>query len=303
MKNVRWIFLALLVSTTIFSALAVKVESQGTELQVTASSTNLRGGYNTSVSITIINNFESIYDVDVSVSFTSTATAASPTVAGISNWKLDKIDFGQNVTVKPLIFASADLAGNVYSASIAVSYKRLGYISPYTETHTIGFYVQGEVNMIAYDFTVDPDPVPAGSTVTIGASLLNKGNVAAMFTNVTLISSPILTLKPESHSYVGDVDPNSLSPFTIEATVRLDTQPGTYTVKLKVEFEDKESIIHTFERDVTVNVVEAQKQEPSGFSTSMIAILQILVPVTLAIVVIVVLIVRRRRTRSKSEDF
>jgi len=299
MNNLKWILVVLLVSATIVSALTVKAESQATKLDVTAYPTTLNAGYNTSVAVTITNNFETIYDVGVDLQ--SQTTSTSPIVVGISNWRLDKIDISQNVTVRPLVFASADLAGNVYSMDLSISYKRLGYTSSSSETHTIGFYVQGEIDMVMYDFTVDPDPVGPGSTVSVAASVLNKGNVAAMFANVTMIPNSILTLKPESHSYLGEVDSNSPSPFTLEAVVNQDTKPGNYTIKLRVDYRDKESMIHTFEKDVTIHVEEVQKQQSQN--VPVIGILATVVAISAAIVLAIVLVRRRSKKRSKSEDF
>ena len=309
MVKAKWIFLFVLAFTATFSDLTVNVEGQTTKLKVTAIPTILQAGFNTTVAINILNDFEPIYDVDVSISFPQSQTSAtSPTAIGTSSWKFSKIKFGENVTVKPLIFVPVDAAGNGYTANIQISYKRLGYISPSSEVHAIGFYAQGWISMVAYDFAVEVEPITlrnAGATLTITASLLNKGNVPAMFTNVTLIPSPILTLKPESQSYLGEVDPNSPAPFTLEATVNPDTEEGNYTVKIKVQYEDEESRIHVFEKEVNVYVTVIQEQQLPSTSERIIKTVtdtvkryMLFVIIGILVIIIAALMVRRSRRSS-----
>lgn len=317
MNLIYVIFLVLSISLV---NLTTNVAGQQTRLEIAAETTTLSAGFNTTVVITIFNEFEPIYDVDVSVSFSeSQTTTVSPVVIGASNWKFERIGMGENVTIKPLIFVAESAAGNAYPANISISYTRLGYISPSSETHTIGFYAKGQIIMIAYDFIVEVEPayegnertrdsVFAGSTITVTGSLLNKGNVPAMFTNVTIIPNPILILQPESASYLGEVDPNSPAPFTLEVKISPHTKDGNHTILIKVEYQDQESKTHSFEKELTVYVFKTQVQESQSTSEKIIGIIRqnllfVIIGIIIFIFLVALLIKRLSKRGVESEEF
>ena len=96
----KWLILAILMVTIFSSGVYEPVDGQITNLKVTANPTTLQAGFNTTVLITIINDFEPIYDMDVAISFPqSQVTTISPVVIGTSNIKFDKVDIGKNVSV------------------------------------------------------------------------------------------------------------------------------------------------------------------------------------------------------------
>jgi hypothetical protein len=295
--------LVLLAIATGLSHAMVSSVCQTSNLTVAAFPTTLRAGYNTPALVAILNDFETVYDVSVQISFSQSQTAAvSPTVIGASDWKFQKIDKGENLTVRPTIFTPKEAAGNAYTASIVIGYKRLGYVSAYSESHTIGFYAKGRIEMTVYDFTVEPEPVSAGSVLSITASLLNTGNVPAKFASVTLLPNPILTLKPGSYSYLGEVDPDDPTPFTLEASVKQGAGEGSHTLSLKVQYEDEESIVHTFEKEVTVNIAPRQEGSPKSTQQTVIDLIRGNLPYVmvggLAVVVVVVLLMKRQSSKN-----
>lgn len=310
MKLLKLFFMIFLVSIPIFVNFDYRVLGQVRNFDIEANPTTLESGFNTTVIVNIINDFEPIYDVDISMSFPqSQITLTSPVVIGISNWRFEKIKEGEDITIKPLIFVPKDAAGSGYVASVMISYKRLGYISPYSENHYVGFYAKGEVDMVAYEFTVEEEQVVAGSSLSITASLLNKGTITARFTNVTLLPHPILILKPESYSYLGDVDPNSPSPFTLEAIVKNDTQEGMYKMKILTEYEDEERRSHTFENEVDIYVViPIVETGPQSLQDKAIEIIKnnlLYIIIGLAIIIIISIIIKRRTSKSEfgTEEF
>ena|GEM_PF-1268775 len=323
LKHMNLIYAVYLVLSLSLVNLTIDVTGQQTRLEVTGAPTTLNAGFNTTVVITIFNEFEPIYDVDVSVSFTQSQTnTISPVVIGASNWKFERIGMGENVTINPLIFVTESAAGNAYPADISISYTRLGYISPSSETHTIGFYAKGQIIIIAYDFIVEIEsayesngrisdnsfPSDAGSTITVTGSLLNKGNIPAMFTNVTMIPNPILILQPESTSYLGEVDPNSPAPFTLEAKTSPQTENGNHTILIKVEYQDQEAKTYSFEKELTVYVFKIQVQESPSTSEKIIGIIRqnmlfVIIGIIIFIFLVGLLIKRLSRRGVESEEF
>ncbi|MEM2902683.1 MAG: hypothetical protein QXO32_08160 [Candidatus Bathyarchaeia archaeon] len=283
-----------------------QTSSQISHLKVEASPLKLNAGHNTSVIFLITNNFEPIYDLDVTVQFPSSQLTAPPIILGSNHWKFSKLKKGENISFPVVIYASDDTAGQGFSAIISLVYKRLGYISPYMETHIIGFYAKGFIDMVMYDLSTDPDPAIAGEILAISANILNKGNVPAMFTNVSLASNPAINLKPESYSYLGQVDPNSPAPFTVEANVNPELKPGEYVLKLLILYEDDELVPHRVERDFTITVTEAVTYTPPTTSEKIVgAVQRWTLPIAVgasALIIGVVISLKRRRSGVETES-
>ena len=308
LKSYKWIFLLSILLIPLSFGSIENAVGQTTNLEVKVHPTTLDAGYNTTVTVDVINEFEPIYDVDVSLSFSPPSTSESvrvPVVIGIGNFKFEKIEEGESIRIEPIVFASIDSSGKGYSSSVTISYKRLGYISTQSEDHVVGFYVKGQIDMIVYEFSVEPDPVVAGSEITITASLLNKGTVEAGYTNVSLTPNPISIHKLESYSYIGEVDPNSPAPFTLEAIVKEDTKEGKYPVNIRIEYEDEESKVYVINRELEIYVVESIEEEGTKSTFDLIAdfikgnLIFLLIGIIIAIVVIILLL----RRRVSEEDF
>jgi hypothetical protein len=280
------------------------VNGQITNLKVTAYPTTLQAGFNTTVLITIINDFEPIYDVDVAVSFPqSQVTTISPVVIGTSNLKFAKVDIGKNVSVSPVIFVPKEAAGTGYQANIALTYKRLGYISPYSEFHSIGFYVKGQIAMVLYELLMEPKTTAAGSTFSLTGSLLNKGNMPALYTNASLLPHPLLELQPESYNYLGEIDPDSPTPFTLEAFIIPTALEGNYTLTMLVEYEDKEARVYSIKETFPLYIIEVEEQQTLGPTERIVETIRgellFFIIIGVLILIIIGLMVRVRRSSQK----
>ncbi len=311
----------------LFSLSTVTIgNTQAADLEIEVSTTLLIPEINNNIILTLYNNFEPIYELCVSSSFpTSTQDSSFPTIIGTHSCTFDKLSEGDSVEVPITIFVPEDAAGNAYSLDIVLTYKRLGYLSSFTETYTIGFNVQEKeewIDLILYDFEVDPDPAQPGASITFSANILNKGNIPSMYTNVSLIKNDILILLPESYSYLGQIDPNSPATFDLEASVKAQTREGRYIVEILVSFEDEDTVPFTVTRQISFNVLELKEerappgplesilgpirnllfpQQPQGSPTQPPQGLPILsfIPLIILMVIIigVVMLVRRRRSR------
>jgi len=218
--------------------------AQITHLKVEASTTILKAGFNNNITLIIFNDFETVYELYASLSFPSYLQANAPTVLGASYWKFEKVAKGSKIEIPIVVFVPDSAAGNAYTANLALTYKRLGYISSYTEIHSLGFYAKGWIEIILYDLTVDPNPAYPGSTISFTANILNKGNIPAMFTNISLLKNDLLLFTSESSNYLGQLDPNSPVPFTLEAIVNHGVKEGNYTATIIVSYENGEHEAH-----------------------------------------------------------
>ncbi|MBS7658606.1 MAG: hypothetical protein QXL69_03815 [Candidatus Bathyarchaeia archaeon] len=277
--------------------------AQITYLKVEASTTLLKAGFINNVTLTIFNDFETIYELYASLSF---QTFNAPTVLGASSWKLGKLMKGNQAEIKVAIFAPDSIAGNAYTANLVLTYKRLGYISSYTEVHTLGFYVKGWIEITLYDLMVDPNPAYPGNTISFTASILNKGNIPASFTNVSLLKNDVLILTFESFNYLGEIDSASSTPFTLEAIVNPEAYEGNYTATIIVSYEDKEHNIHTINYQIPFSVIKPSETQSSTKNASkyvLTYLLQHWFPIFLLITFIVLIvsyIVFKFKSKTKS---
>jgi hypothetical protein len=141
-----------------------------------------------------------------------------------------------------------------------VSYQDY-YGESLTDTFPIGLVVVGRIELVVYDKIVNPQPATNGSKVEITMTLLNKGNVVAMYVNATIQPNEFFLLTSESTTYIGDVEENTQSPFTLAAYVKDEVENGTYPVRITVSYRDDQYVDHYF--DITIFVtVKAQSENP-----------------------------------------
>jgi hypothetical protein len=278
-------------------------QAQIVNLKVEASSTLLKAGFNNNITLTIHNDFENIYDLNVAISFpASLQMFNAPTVIGLNHWKFDKVAKGSQIDIQVVIFAPDSAAGNAYTANLALTYKRLGYISSYTEIHTLGFYVKGWIEIIIYDLTIDPNPAYPGSAISFTASILNKGNIPAAFTNVSLLKNDALLLTSGSFSYLGEIDSSSSTPFTLEAIVNPEAREGNYTAIISVSYEDKEHVPHIINYQIQFNIIKFSEAQSSTKSLSEYILAYLLQHwFFIALIIVIILIVSYAVSKLKSK--
>ena len=285
-----------LILAMLCSLCAVYVEGAAVaRLDMIVSTNRLIAGVNNTVAITLVNNYDDLYDVDAAL------TLPSPLIiSGDNHWRYTVLPKGSSTLISLLMYAPSSAAGNAYSGSLAITYKELGYVYYSSETHTVGFSVHGWVQMIAYGATASPQAVARGSEVAISGNLLNKGNVAAMYTNVTILPSEPLILKSESTAYIGQVDPNSPAPFNLAANIDPSAGEGAYEITFMVSYEDDRYIPHSFTKTVPIQVIREvaarQRQQPNPLE---VWLPYVLAASVVAIAITALMYVRRRKTRAK----
>jgi len=290
--------LSVLVSAMFCSICAVNIEGAAVaRLEMKVSTNRLTAGVNNTVTLTLVNNYDDLYDVDAAL------TLPSPLIiSGDNHWRYTVLSKGSSTLISLLMYAPSSAAGSAYSGSLLITYKELGYVYYSSETHAIGFSVHGWVQMIAYGVTASPQPVARGSEVAISGNLLNKGNVAAMYTNVTILSSVPLMLKSESTSYIGQVDPNSPAPFNLAVNIDPSASEGAYEIALTVSYEDDRYIAYSFTKTVSIQVVlevARPRQRTSPFEDWVLKYSWLYALAAISIVIIVFMYMRRRKSRVK----
>jgi len=208
--------------------------------------------------------------------------------------------------VPVVIYAPKSAIGNTFTGTLTISYDD-EYGNSYTENHNIGFVVRGQVSIVAYDWTIMPNPVSPGKKVSISATLLNKGTATAMFVNVSIQSNEILILSQESSNYVGEVEENSPTPFTVSAYVKPDVQNGTYPITIIVTYTDDLFEEHVFE--ITVGITVQKTSETNTGSEEGPSFLDLLyrggltLLISTVALIAIVIIYLRRSSKSLSSAF
>ncbi len=259
---------------------------------VTTSDNRLVGGVDNQLTLTILNSG----DVPVSALDVTLAVPSPLVFRGGDHWTHNYLEAGDSTTITALVYGPSSAIGTTYSGTLTVSYQD-GYGESVTDTFPIGLVVVGRIELVAYDETVDPQPAINGSRVEITTTLLNKGNVVATYANATIQPSEILTLTSESTTYIGDVEENSQSPFTLAAYVKDDVEDGTYPVTVSVYYRDDQYVDHALNVTVYVTVeAQAETQPSSGGTESIFGLLgeSGLILVTVAATTIVILLLYRR---------
>jgi hypothetical protein len=160
------------------------------------------------------------------------------------------------LTVPVVLYAPFASIGNTFSSVFTVV-CRDDYGQMQNYQFAVGLVIVGNVELGMYECTVKPEVGIIGSKIEVTTTLLNRGNVPALYVNATILPNAVLDLTPGSSVYIGDVDMNSQSPFTLSANVSKDAVKGTYPVTLRIDYRNDQnhdvSFNYTFNLHVDVN--------------------------------------------------
>src|SRR5208337_2528544 len=265
---------AILLVVLAFSTLVLsigRVEAQSTPAHLTVTITgnqNLIAGFNTTVTISIQNNFyqsiqnNAIYDVDFQLTVPSNLS-----LLGDSHWHYDSMSLGQTVVITTQIYAPTAAIGVPSQGTLTATYKQLGDVSYTTETHSFSFNVYGWIDLVVYGTNVIPPSTTSGGNVTVSGNILNSGNLAVYDANVTVESSALDPTVPAS-VFVGEVDPNIPRPFSVLAVFRSNLTTGSYPITIRLIAIDNDRPGVTFNSTQTVSVQITPAQANSQSTTS-----------------------------------
>lgn len=217
-------------------------------LSIITSNNRLTGGFDNRFNITLLNTG----DVLIST-IDATLSIPSPLIIhGDNHWAFKSLEPANSRPIPVDIYAPASSIGATYSGSLNLNYRD-DYGESHTDSYPIGLIISGRIELTVYDKIVTPQPAEPGSTVSITATLLNKGNVAAKYVNVSIMPNSLLGLTMESTAYVGEVEENSPAPFTLTANVSSNVQNGTHLVTIGISYRDDQYVDHSF--NVTLYVL------------------------------------------------
>lgn len=215
------------------SILDVSAAAAPVYFDIKSSKFSIVAEYNNTVTLVMRNIREDLYDITIKLDMPTPLV-----VLGGNRWWFSSVRKGETITIQPVIFAPKSAAGTALSGTLEANYKELGQVFFSSETHAIGFSIYGYIKLVVYGLSVEPNLASPGTGVTVSGNILNTGNVAAMFTNVSILSVGPIVSKSESVSYLGQVDPNSPAPFSVSAEIDPAAKEGSYPVTLQVTYQD-----------------------------------------------------------------
>ncbi len=265
---------------------------QSISLALAVSDDRIKAGFDNQVNITLIN--------DGKVAFSSlnlTYTVPPPLVStGKTQWVFNSLDAGKNLTVPVVLYAPFASIGSTYNSGfIVVCRDDYGQIQSYQ--FSVGLVIVGNVELGVYDCNVKPEVPVNGSEIEITPTLINRGNVPALYVNATILPNAVLDLTPQSSVYVGDVDENSQAPFTLSANVSNGTASGTYPVTLRIDYRNDQNLDNSF--NYTFNLQVNADQQTASTEHDVIGFPQLGLIIAVIVIAACLIIMLYRRQISK----
>ncbi|MFW9853659.1 MAG: hypothetical protein ACFFFG_01270 [Candidatus Thorarchaeota archaeon] len=125
----------------------------------------------------------------------------------------------------------------------------------YVDTIAIGTLVIGFIQLEFIASDISQNAFRPGDPLFVSATILNIGNTNAKFTNTTLLSSEgVLIDSSSSRSYLGDVEPDSPLPFTLNALINTSASPGDYLINCIVMYIDDVYQTHSISTTFVVQI-------------------------------------------------
>jgi hypothetical protein len=236
----------------------------------------------------------------ISVSFQPSTLGSSPIViqGPKSEWYVQDLPAGSNLTFVPEIFASTEAIERAYQIQVSLSYRdAVGTVR--SEIYSLGISIQGSIKIVVQSAYISPTPVGSGGNFTIAGDVLNEGNVAAMYVNASALISPPFESIDGSSIYLGELDPNTPLPFSLSLKISNGTADGTYPLEVLFYYKDVFGDTHCFTKSFDV-VVMGVYQPPTPQQPKPPSLPLPLISATIAAIAILLYIFLRKRSRSQT---
>ncbi len=255
-------------------------------LKIIASDSHLTGGYDNQINLTLVNEGQvelSMIDVTISI--------PSPMILfGEDSWNFEQLKSGDSTWMIMTIFVPESVIGSTYTGTVTSNYRD-HYGETNTESQTLGLIMIGKIELSAYDMTASQQSA-ASPRVSVTATLLNKGNVAARYVNASINANSILDLTAESTTYIGEVEENAPTPFTLVANLKDKVEDGTYSIDVTIWYRNDKQEDQHFDLTIPFNLMTTSgnqngsddNQSLGPYGQLLISLLLILAAASVAII-------------------
>ena len=200
--------------------------------------TDVHSGGEFSITIELENYGADVYDVEAQCSVASNTPIVplSPTQIFVGD-----MESNESKTISYDLIVSGDAEASIYTINLILSYfDKLGQLK--SESEIISVEVKSIINF--HLLNVQPQELIAepGEIVTVEADLLLIGTETVEFVQLEVIENatinPFISI-PESHEYIGRVDPDSPIIFEIQFMVDSNATVGDHTLQIGVNYWDE----------------------------------------------------------------
>ena len=271
------------------------------ETKIIPSTDHVYAGEKTTLTFTITNNlWHGTANIQVSC-------PDYVVVFGDTQWVINGLSPGDSVNISITVYVPKSVIAGVYGeieligqtmdVTISIDFTD-EHGNTYSEEYTIGFIIRGRIILKFFDIRVEPAVAFPSDTVKISATVLNMGTATAQFCNASIMLAEFIELLAESFYYVGDVEPNSPTPFTLQFRVSPNADIGIRNVTIVFNYYDEMYDEYSIQFNVTIRIANKTSEITSEQPTTSLADYLPYIYVGLAIIAVVSVVVFIRRRRS-----
>ena len=280
----------------------VEVPTGGTSISLRQVNSTVVSGASGVLAFSVANSgSSSVYSVSISLQPSSPIVVQS----GSPSAQVAVLRPGASTLFYVTVGSSPDSSVGAYGGTATVTYSDLDGVQ-HTVTYTVEFTLTGSVRLVVQDETVSQ----TSSGLTVSGSLLNEGEASAYY---LVVSGSVSGGTGNSTAdYVGEVDPNSPTPFTITIPFTAPRTPTKANVTVVESYQDSfgnhlksssaspQSLESSSELEGSTSQTTTTSSGPNR-SVVTIAFLAIVVIIAIAGVTGGV-VVRRRRAAEKPQE-
>ena len=189
----------------------------------------------------------------VATTGSGTTTNISPT-GGNQKQFFSIIGAGESVQFPVEITIDPSVAESSMTAVLTLRYTDVTG-TDMRESHNLGLVTRGAISMILQDAAMTPRAGFPGANVSLSGTILNQGNEPALYTTISLSVGDVVERVrrgPPSEQYIGQIDPNTPLPFSLNFRINPDITPGRHQITLVMEFQTNYLTTQTIEQDITI---------------------------------------------------
>jgi hypothetical protein len=197
----------------------------------------------------------------------------------------------------------------IYGGALSVAFADFGGVQ-HAQSFSAGFILMGSVDFVVQDEEISQ----SSSSVTVSGSLLNEGTTPAYYTQV-LGSIDGASTGNESAYYVGEVDPNTPTTFSVTIPFAAPSTPNPdAVVGLSLTYKNSFGTVATSQVSTKTSLESAEQlflatatetttgQSSSGQELVTLASYAIIAVVAVAVVISAVVVRRRRSATSPKKQ-
>lgn len=190
-------------------------------------------------------------------------TASSPMVVTNSSGVgfVSQLQPGQTAAFSVVVGSSPSATPGIYQGTVTITYADANG-GQHTQTFPVGFVLLGQVQFVVQDAIVSQTT----TSVTVSGSLLNEGATDAYYAQV---SGHVGREQAQNSTYVGEVDPNTPTPFTLTLSYPAPSSPQTgVQIMLTVTYRDSFGNTANYTTPVTANLQSVTQLLIGSISTT-----------------------------------